>query len=121
MIYNRIRNTSKAKKSANLVQPNETELIQFLKQCVVTKNKQELKSKLADSIDLRRKLLRENKEEFAEFMAFYFADPELVRQFHLFSYSFRIMKFCFCRFNLTLGCFIHQLIRMHCVKNGKNC
>lgn len=64
----------------NVTKPvlNEKELVDFLKHCVVAKDKQELKSKLAETVELRRKLLRQNKEEFADFMAFYFEDPEMV-------------------------------------------
>lgn len=57
---------------------NEAELVTFLKQCVVAKDKLKLKSKLGETITLRRKLLRQNNDEFADFMAFYFADTEFV-------------------------------------------
>lgn len=53
--------------------------MKFLKYCVVKNDKKKLKDKLSETIDLRRKLLKENNEEFHEFMAFYFVDPELVR------------------------------------------
>lgn len=79
-IFHRIRNMPPKKNSEEPI-ANEAELIDFLKQCVVAKDKLKLKSMLKETITLRIKLLRENKEEFADFMAFYFADPELVRVF----------------------------------------
>lgn len=57
---------------------DEADLVEFLKHCVVSKDKVKLKSKLNESIELRRKLMRQNKEGFADFMTFYFESPELV-------------------------------------------
>lgn len=56
----------------------EGELMNFLKQCVVANDKQALKAKLRETITLRQKLLKQNNSEYADFMAFYFTDPELV-------------------------------------------
>lgn len=66
---------------------NEAELVDFLKQCVVAKDKQMLKSKLRETITLRQKLLHQNNAEYADFMAFYFADHDLVRVFLLLSFT----------------------------------
>lgn len=65
-------------KSATQPISNEAELVDFLKQCVVSKDKQKLKSKLSETIELRRKLLNENNQDFADFMSFYFAESEMV-------------------------------------------
>lgn len=77
-------------KAKNYERPieNEAELIDFLKQCVVANDKQMLKSKLGETITLRQKLLRQNTDDYADFMAFYFTDPELVRIFFYCSHSF---------------------------------
>lgn len=66
---------------------NETELAHFLKQCVIANDKQMLKSKLRETITLRQKLLHQNNTEYADFMALYFADHDLVRVFLLFSFT----------------------------------
>lgn len=63
------------------------QLLEYLKYCVVEKNKPKLKEKLAETVDLRRKMLKQNKEDFKEFMSFYFVDPELVGKL-----SINIMK-----------------------------
>lgn len=95
-IFHRIKNMPPKKNPENRI-TNEAELVDFLKQCVVAKDKQKLKSKLEETITLRKKLLRQNNEDFADFMAFYFADPELVCvcfysfiSSHHFSYRFLI-------------------------------
>lgn len=84
-IYHRIKNKfgSKKGKGPNEI-VNEDELLEFLKYCVVHKNKKMLKEKLEATIELRRKLLKESSADFQEFMTFYFVDPEMVRTIFLF-------------------------------------
>lgn len=78
MIYHKIKNY-RAKKTVNVVDSTESELKEFLKYCVVNKDKSKLKEKLRETIEIRRRLLIENDGEFKDFFAFYFVDPEMVR------------------------------------------
>lgn len=57
---------------------NSAELMQFFKNCVVANDKEELKRKLAESIEFRRQILREPQKPIHEMFGFYFVDPELV-------------------------------------------
>lgn len=126
-IFHRIKNMTTTKNSEEPI-INEAELVDFLKQCVVANDKPKLKSKLGETMTLRRKLLRENNEEFGDFMAFYFADPELVRvHFNtlictsVFLPVFHLFFFLTYRYCLTLGCFSPPSIRKHCIRCGTNC
>lgn len=120
-IFHRIKNMSAANKTKPVNIPNEQELIDFLKQCVVSKDKQKLKSKLGETVDLRRKLMSQSNNEFADFMAFYFEDPELVG--FLIQFSICAKKFIFfdCRFSMTFVYSVRILIRMLCARDGRNC
>lgn len=57
---------------------NGDELLEYFKPCVVQNDREELKQKLADSIEFRRKILSNPPEPIHKIFSFYFVDPELV-------------------------------------------
>lgn len=81
ILFHKIKNSKSTKSSKNVVQNAETEetLKTFFKYCVVQKNRSKLKEKLRGTIELRRRILKENKDEFMEYLQFYFIDVDLVR------------------------------------------
>lgn len=78
-VYHKIKNWKHTKKQVEVNDTNEVELKEFLKYCVVHKDKTKLKEVLRDSITLRRNLLKDEHIDFKEFWMFYFIDPELVK------------------------------------------
>lgn len=81
-LYHKLKNSKgRGKKTvAQNDQSGETEesLKAFFKYCVVHNDKEKLKEKLSGTVELRRKLLKEKKEDFMEFLQFYFIDIDLV-------------------------------------------
>lgn len=81
-LYHKIKN-NKMRTAKQATDFNEEELIEFLKQCVVSNDHKKLKGKLCETVPLRRRLLKENGDDFRAFLKFYFVDPTLV-QFAIF-------------------------------------
>lgn len=83
--YNKVHNErNKLKKrkghssASPTLEPEEEELIEYFKHCVVRTERDELIAKLRDTVDLRKRLLRDNATNFHESFSFYFADSNLV-------------------------------------------
>lgn len=86
-LYHKIKNEkSKAVKPAT--EFTEDDLKRFLGECVVTKDQKKIKETLAQTVPIRRQLLKENSEEFRKFLKFYFADSSLVHFYFFFSDCF---------------------------------
>lgn len=81
MLYHKIKNAKSTNASKTAAPNAETEesLKLFFKHCVVQNNRAKLKNKLRGTVELRRKILNEKKEEFMNFLQFYFVDVDLVR------------------------------------------
>lgn len=111
-LFNKLRNDTRKKTYQNVIAmdtndetpdsiqqiPND-ELMNFFKYCSVEKNKEELKNKLAESVEYRRPILANPPEPIHKMFGFYFVDSELVTDsihctsneiFHLFIH----VKFC---------------------------
>lgn len=80
IIYHKIKN--KKLKSKQPTEFSEDDLKKFLNQCVVSNDRKKLKEKLAESVVLRRRLLKENGDDWNAFFNFYFVDPTLVKYSH---------------------------------------
>lgn len=80
MLYHKIKNARATNASKTIPRNVETEetLKSFFKYCVVGSDRSKLKDKLRDTVDLRRKILKQKKEEFMNFLQFYFVDIDLV-------------------------------------------
>lgn len=80
MLFHKIKNTkpTKANKTVNGNTETEESLKTFFKYCVAKNDRVKLKEKLRGTVDLRRKILKEKKDEFMEFLKFYFVDVDLV-------------------------------------------
>lgn len=86
MLYEKLRNKNRkdARSDDQCVEnlsdfsAEEDELLSFFKNCVVRLQIDELKEKLACSVDIRRRILREPPEPIHKMFGFYFIDPELV-------------------------------------------
>lgn len=57
---------------------DETNLLEFLKTCVVKNDLPDIKKKLTESVSIRHKFLQKPMAEIQEMFPFYFADPRLV-------------------------------------------
>lgn len=80
MLFHKLKNAKSTNASKNVPSNAETEesLKTFFKYCVVENDRAKLKNKLRGTIELRRKILKEKKEEFIDFLQFYFVDIDLV-------------------------------------------
>lgn len=63
---------------------NFDELLQFLKNYVVTEQIDDLKAKMAESVNYRRRILANPPEPIYKMFGFYFVDPRLVNIFIFF-------------------------------------
>ena len=57
---------------------DENDVLQYLKNCVVHQNKEELKQVLASCVEFRRRILNDPQQPIYKMFGFYFVDPELV-------------------------------------------
>lgn len=89
-LYHKIKN-EKSKVVKPAAEFTEDDLKRFLNECVVTKDQKKLKETLAQTVPMRRQLLKENSEEFQKFLKFYFADPSLVNFYFNFSDCFQYL------------------------------
>lgn len=89
-LYHKIKN-EKSKVIKPATDFTDDELKTFLEQCVVSNDRKGLKDKLAQSVSLRRQLLKENGDNFHKFFKFYFVDPSLVIILILCKISFHIL------------------------------
>lgn len=120
-IYNKIKNT-KGRFTKLTNELSEEDLKKFLKHCVVSKDRVQLKEKLLDSVALRRRLLKDDDVEFRDFFKFYFVDPSLVRKINSFYistiYSNIVLNF-FIRSCMTSQLHSTQSTLNHYAVNGR--
>lgn len=57
---------------------DELDFLLFFKTCVVDRDIEDLKEKLAQSIEIREKLIRKKDTKFHKIFPFYFVEPTLV-------------------------------------------
>lgn len=76
---------NKVKNSADIpLNEDETDLIQFFKNCVIRNERDQLVLKLKDTVPLRKEVLRKTGTNFHDSFGFYFADATLVSISELF-------------------------------------
>lgn len=68
-----------AHSESSLDEQMKNELMQYFKNCVVDRNKEELKEKLKSCVEFRREILNEPQQPIYKIFGFYFVDPELVK------------------------------------------
>lgn len=81
MLFHKIKNAKSAHTNKTAAPNAEAEesLMKFFNYCVLKNDRTKLKTKLRGTVDLRRKILKERKDEYMNFIHFYFVDIQMVR------------------------------------------
>lgn len=96
----------------------DDELKAFLQSCVLPVNKNELKNKLSETKECRRKLILNDFEKYQAMWNFYFVCPDLVSEFRLCSFFSLLLKSDFSRCYLTLGLCMKIFMEIVCYSFG---
>lgn len=86
--------------NTNTLDPNEElELLLYFRTCIVNRDKEILKIKLKQTIELRETLIKKKDTVFYQSFPFYFVSPDLVIYFSLFIEKNFNCEYCFFAFN----------------------
>lgn len=103
----------------DLSDEQKEEYANFFRDCVVAKQKTDIKQKLRESARWRRAMMTHFEDDFSRICNFYFAMPELVGPDFINSLRHQYDRLFAYRFCLTLEFYSHPLIKMLLRKNGK--
>lgn len=84
-MYDKLRNRERGNRCSNdeeqpvlPIESDKQDVLDYFKSCYAKKEIDAIKSKLSETVELRREFLHKNADEIKAMFPFYFADPSLV-------------------------------------------